>query len=81
MESYTTISVKPDIKSKIKALKKQETYSEYLERKIEKEWEESEMDEDDLEGWFEKGKPFFYLPSNCAKVSLALSILDFTELQ
>jgi len=40
MDSYTTISVKPSIKGKIKLLKGSETYTEYLERVIEEQWEE-----------------------------------------
>lgn len=44
MESYTTISVKPKTKRKIKKLKDQETYTEYLDQLIEEIWEESEKE-------------------------------------
>lgn len=49
MESYTTISVKPRIKAKTKLLKGNDTYTEYLEGKVEEDWEESEFTEEDLE--------------------------------
>ena len=48
MESYTTISVEPEIKAKIKLLKGSETYTEYLEDKVEKDWDDSDFDEEDL---------------------------------
>lgn len=49
MESYTTISVRPQLKKKIKKLKEDETYNEYLEKTVNEEWDESDYDEDDLE--------------------------------
>lgn len=49
MESYTTISVRPKLKKKIRLLKEDETYNEYLEEQVEEEWKKSEFDEDDLE--------------------------------
>lgn len=49
MESYTTISVRPKLKQKIRLLKEDETYNEYLEDLIEEAWKKSEFDEDDLE--------------------------------
>lgn len=48
MESYTTISVRPETKKKIKQLKAgDETYSEYLDDKVEQEWEEREEKEEE----------------------------------
>lgn len=49
MESYTTISVRPKLKKKIKLLKDQGTYNEYLEEEIEEKWEDSEYTDEDLE--------------------------------
>lgn len=49
MKSYTTISVKPQLKAKINRLKGGKTYTEYLNKKIEEEWEESDYNEDNLD--------------------------------
>lgn len=49
MKSYSTISIVPETKRKIKLLKGSETYSEFLDDLVEELWEESEYDKDDLE--------------------------------
>lgn len=41
MESFTTISVQPETKRKIKKLKGDETYTQYINKVIEKRWEDS----------------------------------------
>lgn len=48
MQGYTTISVKPKTKAKVRLLKGSNTYSEYLEKVVEDEWEDSDFDEEDL---------------------------------
>lgn len=47
MESYTTISVQPETKRKIKKLKGDQTYTEYINKVIEKRWDESDLELED----------------------------------
>lgn len=46
---YTTISVRPDTKWKIANLKDEEdSFTDYLERKIADDWEDSDFTEEDI---------------------------------